>query len=309
MLSKNYKNHKIKRGNTGASQSPDANFAQPSGLPGLQGGTPLSGGNQMQQLNALGGQQAAGPNLAGLNPKQQLEATKIILEQQKESRKEFAAEKRLAAEEKRAAFKETKVERKEIIEKAKVARQTLSDLERFEELQKEGKLDTPGYVEFLKRSGLDIPALMNPGSEEFNKIQANFLRDAKTYFGGRISNFEVDQFLKTLPNLSQSNQGRSRVIANLKRINRVALEHNTALKDVMSENKGVPPLDLLEKVDAKIEKKLDAIANQFKRDLAKPVPAGQNKLVTALQAGAGSVLGVPGKILGGVGKLIGGLIG
>ncbi|MEK6884942.1 MAG: hypothetical protein AABY22_35250, partial [Nanoarchaeota archaeon] len=40
--------------------------------------------------------------------------------------------------------------------------------------------------------------------EEFQKIEANFLRNAKQYFGGRISNYEVEQFLKTIPSLSQS---------------------------------------------------------------------------------------------------------
>jgi hypothetical protein len=230
----------------------------------------------------------------GLNAGQALQLAQLGLKQK------GAAEKSKAG-----AFKETKEERKEINTKARAARQNIHDLERMQDLEKEGKLDTPGYAEFLKRSGFDIPALMNPGSEEFNKIAANFLRDAKTYFGARISNYELEQFLKTIPSLSQSPEGRKRVISNLKYMNRVALEYNNALKDVIKENKGTPPYDLLEKVDDKIDNRLDAIAKKFKKDLAKPVPKGQSSYITALQASLGSLAGAPGRLLGGASSLVG----
>lgn len=196
-----------------------------------------------------------------------------------------------AQKEKEARWKESKPQREAIVEAARGARNNLHDLDRMEELQKEGKLDTPGYTEFLKRSGLDIPALMEPGSEEFQKIAQNFLRGAKEYYGGRVSNFEVEQFLKTVPSLSQSPEGRNRVIANLKRFNRAALETNEARKEVIKANGGIPPYDFSEQVDERLEKKLDKIAKQFRDDLNKPVPKGQNKLITALQAGAGNVIG------------------
>lgn len=208
-------------------------------------------------------------------------------------------EKILAAREKEQAkaFKETKEERKDILTKARQARMDLRDLERLEELEKEGKLDTPGYVEFLQRSGLDIPALMNEGSEEFQKIQQTFLRNAKDYFGGRISNYEIEQFLKTIPSLSQSPEGRKRVIANLKYIKRAELAYKDAYKEVLAKHKGVPPLDLLEEIDDRIDPKLEQLSKRFKEDLRKPVPKGQNKFITALQAAAGSVAGAPGKVL------------
>lgn len=217
---------------------------------------------------------------AGLKPQQALQLAQLSMQQQQISKKAESE-----------AFKQTKQERKEIIEKARSARQNIHDLERLSELEREGKLDTPGYVEFLKRSGLDVPALMNPGSEEFNKIAASFLRDAKTYLGARISNYELEQFLKTIPNLSQSPEGRKRVIANLKNFNRIALSYNEALKEVMAEHKGVPPLDLSEKIEDKVEKKIDKLSDKLKEDLAKPVPQAQNKLTTALQTATGTGIG------------------
>lgn len=233
---------------------------------------------------------------AGLNQKQALDLTKLAIDQRKTASKEKVEEKKLSSKEKSEAFKETKEFRKEIFDAAKSARQDLHDLDRLEELNKDGKLDTPGYIEFLNRSGLSIPALMNPESQEFQKIQQGFLRQAKNYLGSRISNFELEQFLKTIPSLSQSNEGRQRVIANLKRFSRVALEYNNTLKEVIDENKGIPPLDLSQKVDDRIEKKLDKISEKFKEDLNKPVPKEQSALVTATQAALGSAAGNVGKL-------------
>lgn len=247
---------------------------------------------QQNQLDALGqfaqqSQQKPGQLTLGANPIE------------RRHRETLAQQKELAQ------HKETKELRHEIVQKSKAAKEDLRDLDRLEELQNSGKLDTPGYTEFLNRSGLDIQALKSPESEEFQKIQANFLRNAKQYFGGRISNYEVESFLKTIPTLSNSNEGRKRIIANLKNIARGAIEYNSALKEVISENKGVPPFDLEERIDDKIDKRLDKISDQFKKDLSKPVPKEQNRLVTALQTGLGSALGLPGKVLGGAGKAIG----
>jgi len=186
-------------------------------------------------------------------------------------------------------FKETKVFRHSLIEARKSAKNDIRDLSRLEELSESGKLDTPGYVAMLKGLGLDIPSLMSAESQEFQKIQQSFLKSAKQYFGSRISNYEVEQFLKTLPSMSQSPEGRRRVIANLKQLARGADERYKAYEEVLRENKGIPPLDIEEQVERNSEKRLDRIADQFKRDLAKPVPKGQSKIITALQATAGNI--------------------
>jgi hypothetical protein len=220
--------------------------------------------------------------------------------QMKQAERQFQAKQ--AQQEKFARFKETKAERKEIIDKFKEGREELHNLNRMEDLETEGKLDTPGYVEFLKRAGLDIPSLMNPDSQEFQKIAANFLRNAKTYFGARVSNYEVEQFLKTIPSLSQSPEGRKRVISHLKHFARAKMEYYNAFKEVMKENERIPPFDLTEQVEEKVEKKMDALSELFKKDLAKPVPEAQNKLTTALQATLGDIVGRLGGALKGAAK-------
>ena len=191
----------------------------------------------------------------------------------------------------RDSYKETKEDRKAFLSDYQSAKSSLADLERMEKLEEEGKLDTPGYLQFLERSGFDIPALMNPGSEEFNKIAANFLRDAKIYYGGRVTNQEMEQFLKTVPSLSQSPEGRKRVIANLKNLARVKKERYQAYKDIKQENNGIIPVDIAEQVEDRLDSRLDHLAEQFKKDLDRKVPEGQNKLITALQATLGEAVG------------------
>jgi hypothetical protein len=233
---------------------------------------------------------------------------KEILKTMRSIEKERAAESRFERQKSIESYKISKDMREKIIEEGKSAKSNLQDLERMEDLNQTGKLDTPGYVEFLKSTGLDIPALMNPESEEFQKIAQTFMRDAKKYFGGRVSNFEIEQFLKTIPSLSQSPEGRNRVIANLRRMNKGAVLYSKELKDLVKENKDYLPLDYLEQLDDRIEPKAEQLAKEFKKDLEKKVPAGQNKYITALQSIAGGIIGAPGKILskvsGAAGKLL-----
>lgn len=217
--------------------------------------------------------------------KEQMEQQKLDKEQEREAKK----------------FIYNKETINKITDNAKSAREDIKDLNRMEELEKTGKLDTPGYVEFLKKSHMDIPALMNPESEEFQKLSQSFMRNAKTSFGGRVSNFEVEQFLKTIPTLSLSPEGRKRVISSLKYLKQMDLEYNNAMKDVIKDNKGVPPYTLQSLIDDKVEKKQDSLYKKFKEDLARPVPKAQNKAVTALQSVLGGAIGtIPSALKGAV---------
>lgn len=251
------------------------------------------------QALGLGEQQNSGKEgfqnpgmLAGLNEKQATEIAKMRQKEAHYDRKERAE-----------AFKQTKAERKEFVDKARAAKQNLRDLNRLEELEKEG-LPSAGYTEFLKNSGFDLPTLQGASGEEFNKIAANFIKNARAYFGSRISNFELESFLKTIPNLSQSPEGRKRVISNLKNISRLEVEAGNAAREIISKHKGIPPLDLMERVEKKLDKKADKLAEKFKEDLKRPVPQAQNPLLTVAQSALGSLIGAPGKILGGIGSAL-----
>ncbi len=234
------------------------------------------------------------------------------LHEQREDKKLALKEKQIGNQEVRAAYKDTAPYRTKVLEEKSSAQNVLDDLERMKELESgDAQLDTPGYVEFLERAGLNIPALMNPESEEFQKLRQTQLRDAKQYFGGRVSNFEMDQFLKSIPSLNQSPEGRKRVIANMERINKLKVKTADVMRKIIKENKGVPPLDLAEQVEEHMGPEREKIAEQFKKELKREVPKGQNQYVTALQALGGSALSTVGKSLPGAaaGAVAGGIYG
>jgi len=219
------------------------------------------------------------------------------------------------------AFKETKPYREQLDLNEKAAKVALDSLDRMEELNNKGDLATPGYIEGLKRAGLDVPALMGADTEEFNKLAQGFLRGAKDQFGGRVTNYEAEQFLKQIPSLSQSPEGRQRVIANMRRIYKQDVILSELSDKIISDNNDVPPLNLDIQVKKasknddpkssyfKYYKQLRNIGEQFKADIKKEVPKGQNKLITGLQTATGSIIGAPGKILGGIGNALGKVIG
>jgi len=221
---------------------------------------------------------------------------------------EFLKNRALVAEESKLlrekGIDETKALRADLQAKDKSARERLRDLDELERLS---DVDTPGYVEFLKRSGFDIPALMNPDSEVFQKITQNFTRDMRARYGGKVSNQEMEQFLKTIPSLSMSPAGRNSIINVMKFNARADIAYNDAKREVLAANKGLPPLDLADQVEDKVAKRIDVLSRKLREEMLKPVPKGQNKYITALQAATGSAIGKVGPI--GIAATIGGLAG
>jgi hypothetical protein len=132
----------------------------------------------------------------------------------------------------------------------------------------------------------------------------------KATFGGKVSNLEMDAFLQSIPDLSQSPEGRQRVLSLLKYKARADKAYADTMIDIVHDNNDIPPLDLNEKIYTKIDKKLDALHGKFKKDLNKPGPAGQNRLVTALQSTLGTVINrIPKAIMGaGIGATAGSAI-
>lgn len=160
-------------------------------------------------------------------------------------------------------FKETKDVRKSIVSQARAARENDMRLNRMSELNKEGKLISGLYNDSLKKLGIDFDTLKNPESIEFQKLSTDFLRNAKEIFGSRVTNFEIGTFLKAIPSLSQSPEGRDRVIRNLQLLNKGADFRLKAMKEVMKENKGVPPYDLDERIEEKVGPQLEEISKEF----------------------------------------------
>lgn len=207
------------------------------------------------------------------------------------------AERKEEREAKLSAYKLTQNERKEINDRVKIADQNLHELDRLDELENQN-LESAGYYEFLKRSGLDIPALMNPASQEYDKISTGFVRNGKAIFGNRITDNDLNLLLKLIPTLSMSPEGRKRVRADLRYLSKADKAYGEMANEIIRENNGIPPYNLSEQINERVGKKLDLLSKQFKKDLSKPVPKGQNPIITGLQAVLGGLTGAPGQLIG-----------
>lgn len=145
-------------------------------------------------------------------------------------------------------------------------------LDRMEQLINSGRLSYPLWASLVKTVGkgifgfgLDLSSLLTPESQEFNKLQQDFLRSAKDIFGSRISNYEIEQYLKALPDLSQSTEGKKRVIEDLRSFNKAAKARYNAMIEIIKENRGMRPADLEEQIDERVNPLLDQLSSQFKK--------------------------------------------
>lgn len=100
-------------------------------------------------------------------------------------------------------------------------------------------------------------------TEEFEKLSADFIRDAKAIFGGRITDADLAAFFQSVPTLNQTAQGRLKIINNLKAFNEAALAESQSLEEIIDENNGKRPYDLRFQVEKRTQDRLNKIAEEF----------------------------------------------
>jgi len=148
-------------------------------------------------------------------------------------------------------------------------------LGRIQELIDTGNLNHPITFNFLdklahgiKGVGLDLKGgLLSPESQELENLSTDFLRNAKDYFGNRITQQEVNIFLKTIPSLTQSDEGKERVIRNMHLFNEVGKTRYETAQQIIERNKGFRPHDLAQQVEQQVKPLVNDIAQRFKRDI------------------------------------------
>lgn len=200
-------------------------------------------------------------------------ARKMAMEEEKFS---FAKQKAIDAD--------TKQYYQDTLKAGKAARENEMRLKRMGTLLKNGKLSSPAMYNFLDvihkgiaGYGINLKFLMSPDSQEFEKLSTDFTKNAKDIFGSRVTQSEIQLFLKTIPTLSQSDEGKRRVIRNWKLMNEGAKLKKKAMLDIISMNGGRRPTGLEALVEKKIGPKLDKLAEDFatgKQKKKKKAPSG-----------------------------------
>lgn len=106
--------------------------------------------------------------------------------------------------------------------------------------------------------------LTSPNTEEFEKLSASFINQAKAIFGARITDRDLQEFLKTVPNLEQTDNGKKAIIKNIRIFNKANEAKYNAYKDILRENSGKIPFDLEIQVEERARPELDKLSKQFK---------------------------------------------
>lgn len=199
-------------------------------------------------------------------------------------------------EQKRYLHEQTKEYEHKLSEKARSAKQGLEATEELERLDEEG-VDSPGFNEFLERSGYDISALRNPNSQLFKKIVQDQVKDAKAEYGSRLTDADLIQFFERWPTLSNSKEGRKKIYDYKKWIYRADIARKQVQKHIKAEYGGSNPLDIDDLVEERVEPILDQLAIKFREDIRKPIKGEEeSKLLTAAGAVAGDIVKNAGKI-------------
>lgn len=103
----------------------------------------------------------------------------------------------------------------------------------------------------------------SPNTEEFEKLSADFVKEAKAIFGSRITDADLKAFMNTIPNLSQSDEGKLKIIQNVKSFNDAARIKAKALKQIIKENGGKRPANLQILVEERAKPELDKLSQEF----------------------------------------------
>lgn len=151
-------------------------------------------------------------------------------------------------------------------------------INRMKELIKEGNLSNPAFASVLDTLehvvpslgiGINLKWLLTPESQEFDKLSKDFLKDVKKIFGARVTDNEVRSFLKTIPTLSQSNEGKLRIINNMQLFNEASKSKKDVLNEILEENGGFRPRNIDQLVEKRSKKKIDEIAKRFEGGISK----------------------------------------
>lgn len=211
---------------------------------------------------------------ANLPPNQTIALHQQLDAKERELRKEDREERKLTAADQREINRDTKETYHDVNKAAKAAKDSNIRLGRMEQLIRKGNLSNTAFYNGVKALG-SIPGIggyiesiagsfLSPDSQEFEKLSTDFIKDAKQFFGNRITQQEVQLFLKTVPTLSQTDAGKQRVIRNMRIFNEAADLRKKTMDEIIRANGGRRPADLELLIEERVEPKLDELALQFK---------------------------------------------
>lgn len=209
---------------------------------------------------------------AGMNPASASALGSAYLKNQELAAKEAAT---IRSEERKAQHKRAEKAEPELLEREQRLNHYEQEAARFERLQElfspelESKFPSSISVGLLTKDGELRPtaaAALSPEAQEAVKLVADNLSGAKDTFGARVTNFDLQAYMKRLPTLLNSAEGRRRVLRDLRLMNKLNTMHDQGVLEII-EREGGPEKISLSQAERRYRKEnaqaIDAIKKEF----------------------------------------------
>jgi len=141
-------------------------------------------------------------------------------------------------------LKENSSEYKELGENLTSSDREILRYEQLEQLNASGKLPT-GFQKYninWTTGDIRVPALANAETQLYVKTINDFTTAAKDTYGARVTNFELGAFMKRLPTLANSEQGRRLILTQAKAMKAIDRLRNESIQQVY-DHYGVQKID------------------------------------------------------------------
>lgn len=253
----------------------------------------ISGGDAVEAPQQTNGQMEASlsapqtPNIAISAPagrnvlenqrlRQILQREDLSPLQKQRLRDQISKRQEVAEKRQDAVDKKTEPYFSKTFEEAQAARAGNNRLAEMKKLVDKGELDfgaLASVYETLENVipsfgiGINMDWALRPDSQKFKKLTAEFLRDMKKIFGGRVTNLDVREFLKSVPRVSQTDEGKLQVIQRLASLNGPLIARGRIMQEIIDENQGFRPPNLQAETERRLAKFLDGAAEEFKKPL------------------------------------------
>ncbi len=131
---------------------------------------------------------------------------------------------------------------------------------------KDEDLIGPTAAVFLESLGIPLGALEDPSSELYNKLSQDLLKGLPETYGSRILKVEVENFLKTIPTLMNSADGRRMIASNMLKLGEMKEVYYNEMrkeqKNALDTNKPLPK-DFQQRIFDQVKPQIDKLNNEF----------------------------------------------
>ena len=138
-------------------------------------------------------------------------------------------------------------------------------LSTLEKLKNSKKLTTPLMYSLLGKLGIPLGVLNNPDSELFEKTAVDLTKNVKEFYGSRPTNLDVSLYLRSIPTLENSDEGKQLVIDGIRLFKEPRILEHQVMNEILDEFKGKKlPLNLEGEVQKRMESKYDELMEKIK---------------------------------------------